>query len=365
MGLGSGIFRLLGVTCEVLYRRLCIGLSLTGIICSASISHADEGGVSFWLPGLYGSLAATPQQPGWSFAAINYYTSVSAAGSIAAAREVPVGRFNPTVNVNLNVNASASADLALLVPSYVFATPVLGGQLAVSMMGVAGANNVGLNGTITAGVGPFTVTKSGSISDYKTGVGDLYPQMSLRWNGGFNNFMTYVTGDIPVGSYNSNNLANIGIGHGAVDSGAGYTYFDPTKGHEFSVVSGFTYSLVNPSTGYQNGIDWHLDWGASQFLSQQFLVGAVGYLYDQITADRGSLPILGPIKSRVAAVGPQVGFIFPEGSTQAYLGLKAYAEFDGHDRPSGWNAWVTLSFSPAAPAQAQSSPQPNHVMVTK
>jgi hypothetical protein len=28
---------------------------------------ADEGGVSFWLPGLYGSLAAVPVTPGWSF----------------------------------------------------------------------------------------------------------------------------------------------------------------------------------------------------------------------------------------------------------------------------------------------------------
>ena len=27
---------------------------------------ADEGGVSFWVPGFFGSLAATPQQPGWS-----------------------------------------------------------------------------------------------------------------------------------------------------------------------------------------------------------------------------------------------------------------------------------------------------------
>ena len=29
---------------------------------------ADEGGVSFWLPGLFGSLAAVPGTPGFSFA---------------------------------------------------------------------------------------------------------------------------------------------------------------------------------------------------------------------------------------------------------------------------------------------------------
>jgi hypothetical protein len=332
--------------------------------CLLGVPHnqarADEGGVSFWLPGLFGSLAAAPQQPGWSFAAVNFYTNVSASGAIAASREVPVGRFNPTVNVNLNVNANANADLVLLVPGYVFATPVFGGQLAMSMMGVVGANNVGLNGTITAGVGPFTATRAGSISDYETGFGDLYPLVSLRWNSGVNNFMTYITGDIPVGEYNSSNLANIGIGHGAIDGGAGYTYFNPQTGREFSIVPGLTYNLINPSTNYQNGVDLHVDWGASQFLSKQAFVGAVGYVYDQITPDRGSLPILGPIESRVVGVGPQVGFIFPSASVQTFLGLKAYAEFDGHDRPSGYNAWVTLSFSPsalsAAPGAAQARP---------
>jgi hypothetical protein len=105
----------------------------------------------------------------------------------------------------------------------------------------------------------------------------LYPQAIIRWNNGVHNWLVYGTGDIPVGEYSSSNLANIGIGHGAADGGSGYTYFDPKTGHEFSAVTGFTYNLIDPSTGYQNGIDWHLDWGASQFLSKQVLVGAVGY----------------------------------------------------------------------------------------
>jgi len=314
--------------------------------------------VSFWLPGLFGSLAAVPAQPGWSFAAINYYTSVTGSGAVAASREFTVGKFNPTVKVNLNVNLHAQADLVLLNPTYVFATPVFGGQLAVGMMGIVGTNHVDLNGTITAGVRNFTVTRQGSIGDTTTGFGDLYPIASLRWNSGVNNFMIYATGDIPVGQYSSTQLANLGIGHGAVDGGAGYTYFNPKTGQEFSFVTGLTYNLTNPTTNYQNGIDWHLDWGASQFLSKQFLVGAVGYFYDQLTADSGSAPILGPFESRVIGVGPQVGFIFPAGPSQMYLGLKGYAEFDGHDRPSGWNAWVTLSFSPSAapPAETRSPP---------
>ena len=129
-----------------------------------------------------------------------------------------------------------------------------------------------------------------------------------------------------------------------------------------SFVTGATYNLVNESTGYQNGIDWHLDWGMSQFLSQQFFLGAVGYVYKQVTPDRGGLPLLGPFESQVVGLGPQIGFIIPSGSVQTFLGFKAYAEFFGNDRPSGWNGWVTLSFSPTPQAAAEAKSNP---MATK
>lgn len=347
--------------CRATCSRLIGGsLIIAAVLGIPALSYADEGGVSFWLPGQFGSLAAVPAQPGWSLAVVNYFTSVSASGSVAASREVTIGRFNPTVNVNLNANLSANADFALVNPSYVFATPVLGGQLAVGMVGIVGRNNVDLSGTLTATAGGAVVTRQGNIDDGKTGFGDLYPMASLRWNSGVNNWMTYVTGDIPVGDYNSNNLANLGIGHGAIDGGAGYTYFNPQSGHEFSVVSGLTYNLTNPSTQYQNGVDWHADWGLSQFLSEQVHVGLVGYFYDQITADSGAAAFLGSNESRVIGIGPEVGFIFPAGATQAYLNLKAYREFDADSRPSGWNVWVTLSLSPSGP-----SPASAHAMLTK
>ncbi len=326
------------------------------VACATGTARADEGGVSFWLPGLFGSLAATPQQPGWQFATINYYTNVSAPGSVAAAREITIGKFNPTVNVSASVNLHAQADLALLIPSYVFATPVFGGQFAVSMMAVAGTNHVNVDGTITAGVQNFTVTRQGSIGDTANGFGDLYPSATLRWNSGVNNFMIYGTGDIPVGQYSSSQLANLGIGHGAVDGGVGYTYFDPQKGNEFSFVTGLTYNLTNPSTNYQNGVDWHLDWGASHFLTKQVQVGLVGYFYDQLTADRGCAPIICPFESRVIGIGPQLGYLFPVGNMQGYLNLKGYGEFDNNARPDGFNLWLTFSLSPAAPTASSSTP---------
>jgi len=234
------------------------------------------------------------------------------------------------------------------------------GQAAVALAEAYGrtSSSVGgtLSGTLATPLGSIPFMRSDSISDTLWGFSDLVPFFSLRWNAGVNNFMTYVTGDVPVGAYDSTRLSNMGIGHGAIDGGGGYTYFNPQTGHEFSAVGGFTYNFVNPATNYQNGVDFHLDMAASQFLSKQLFIGPVAYIYNQLSADRGSAPILGPIESRVFGVGPQIGYLFPVGTMQGALNLKAYFEFDSHDRASGFNTWLTFSISPAAPSAAAPPP---------
>ena len=198
-------------------------------------------------------------------------------------------------------------------------------------------------------VGPLggTTTRTGVLSDSLVSVGDLYPTATLRWNSGVNNYMAYVSGDAPVGDYNPARLANLGIGHGAVDAGGGYTYLNPATGVELSGVAGFTYNFKNPDTQYQSGIDFHFDWGVSQ--SKQVFVGFVGYAYQQITDDFGQNPALGGFRSRVFGIGPQIGYTFPVGDMQGFLGVKGYGEFDAANRPSGWNTWLTFAISPAAP----------------
>jgi hypothetical protein len=335
-----------------IYRSSAVAMLVGASILSmtSSVSLADESGTSFWLPGQYGSLAAAPGTPGWALATVYYHTSVSAGADVAASREIQVGRFNPALNVNLNANLHASADLALVIPSYVFATPVFGGQLAVQVASIVGSTSANVNGVLTASLPPFGLVRNESISNTVTGFGDLYPLASLKWNAGVHNFMTYITGDIPVGNYSSSSLANLGLGHGAIDGGGGYTYFNPATGHEFSAVAGFTYNMKNQTTQYQSGVDFHLDWGASQFLSKQFFVGLVGYAYDQVSADTGSGDRVGAFESRVFAVGPQIGYIFPIADKQGYLGLKSYFEFEARNRPEGWNTWLTFSISDAAPS---------------
>jgi hypothetical protein len=328
---------------------VCGALALVAVFSAPKISLADEGGVSYWLPGLFGSLAAAPQQPGWSATSIYYHTTVSAGGDVFLSREFEIGNIPANLSAHANANVNATGDLGIFAPSYVFATPVFGGQASATLMGIYGNISTDLAGTVTGTLGgvPFG-PRFDSIGSLTTAFGDLYPQVALRWNNGVNSYMAYLTGDVPVGAYSSASLSNIGIGHGVIDAGGGYTYFDPQTGHELSAVLGVTYNWMNPSTQYQNGVDMHLDWGASQFLTKQVQVGLVGYLYDQLSCDSGSGDHVGCFESRVAGIGPQLGFIFPVGTMQGYLNFKAYAEFDAADRPSGWNAWVTFVISPAA-----------------
>jgi len=308
---------------------------------------ADQGGVSFWIPGLFGSFAASPLQPGVSFTSIYYHTSVSAGGAVAAARQVEIGRLRPTAKADLSVNLDGRADLGFVIPTYVFETRIFGGQFALSMAAAYGRNAASLDGTLSASLGPLTVTRQGSISDSVTAFTDLYPQANLRWNNGVHNWMVYAMTNIDVGSYNSRRLANTGLGHRAIDGGLGYTYLDTEKGHEFSVVAGLTHNFRNEHTNYRNGLDFHADLAAAQFLSKQFFVGAVGYIYQQLTPDSGQPAFLGDFESRVFGVGPQIGYLFPAGDMQGMVNLKGYYEFEAKNRPEGWNVWATLAFTPA------------------
>jgi hypothetical protein len=84
---------------------------------------ADQGGVSFYVPGLFGSFAASPLVPGWSLATIYYHTSVEASGALAAAKQVEIGRLNPRnvpVNLSLDLNLTGRADIVFASPQYVF-----------------------------------------------------------------------------------------------------------------------------------------------------------------------------------------------------------------------------------------------------
>ena len=77
------------------------------------------------------------------------------------------------------MNINAIADLGFVIPSYIFATPVLGGQASVSLVGAYGVVGTSLAGTLSGvATGPGGTIPFGprfdNISDTTWGFGDLY-----------------------------------------------------------------------------------------------------------------------------------------------------------------------------------------------
>jgi hypothetical protein len=299
-------------------------LSCFDLPCTAA---ADEAGVSFRLPGQYGSFAAVPSEPGWSFETSYYHTSADDSRGIGFQRggAIRAGMTSPS-------------DLFMFTPTYAFATRIFGAQAAFGTTLLYGKNATSVSET-PAGSGGNTQSRSDEV----LGFGDIYPTATLKWSKDVHNFMVYATTGIPAGAYQLNRLSALGIGHWAADGGVGYTYLNEKAGIEGSVVFGLTYNFINPYTQYQSGTDAHLDWALSPILTDKFHIGAVGYIYNQITGDSGLGARLGDFKSRVAGIGPQIGFFIPFFDRESYLNLRAYSEFDTRNRLDGLNAFITFS----------------------
>jgi hypothetical protein len=228
------------------FKAVFVGaLASAVVMIAATAPRADEGGVSFWVPGFFGSLAATPLVPGFSYANIYYHTSVNAGGDVAFARQVNRGNITANFSGNLNATINADVDLYMAVPSYTFAQPFLGGQATVLALIPYGRAKGSVDATLTGnlGLGGPGFTISGGRTDEIVGFGDVAGMFNVRWNAGVHNTMAYVATNFTTGRYDPTRLANLGLGHNAIDAGGGYTYFDTKTGIEFSAVLGFTYNF--------------------------------------------------------------------------------------------------------------------------
>lgn len=306
-------------------KRASIGLFLA-LAGGGSPLAADEGGVSFWLSGQYASFAAIPPESGFSMPLVTYYYSGDAPGD----QLIEKGR-----DLFLGVDARYLGQF--IIPTYSPDTEVWGGRVAFSLATLVANSDVSAD----VGLGSFST----SLSDETTGFGDLYPTAQVFWNNGVNNWMVYATGAIPVGSYDPNRLANIGIGHAAIDVGGAYTYFNPDTGWEASATLGLTYNFENSDTDYTNGEAIHLDWAVSKFVSEKWQIGAVGFAYKQISDDEGAPEILDGFRSETYGIGPQLAYSGEISGRPIYASLRGYKEFETKNRTEGYAAFLTLSVS--------------------
>jgi len=295
----------------------------------APCANANEIGLSFWRPGQLGSMAAVANAPGWSLPLVYVRLDVDATD----ARELAPG-------TRLTTDAKGATNVLLFMPTYTFETRVLGARPAIGLGIGAGRSRSKIDVTYTL---PGGFSSSGSQSDARSGAADLYPNANLKWNDGAHNYLAYVSGVLPTGSYSASRLANVGENRRGVDLGAGYTYFNAQRRLEFSLVGGVTEYGRNPDKDFRSGRNAHLDWAASYLVTPYAHVGLVGYFHRQLAGDSGSGAYLGHDKSRINGIGPQAGSLFELGGLRYYVNAKIYHEWGARNRAEGWNFWLTLA----------------------
>src|SRR5262245_29454179 len=146
---------------------ICIGL-----IAGLTAASADEGGISFWTPGTYGALAAAPLPQGFSLAEVYYHAPVKGGGDLGVATQIPIAGVTTRVPASLDIHIGVQTDLLLSNPTYVFATPVLGGQAAIGLLIPYGRNKVSVDQTLIGPRGPTPFSFAGPSVDSVSGIGD-------------------------------------------------------------------------------------------------------------------------------------------------------------------------------------------------
>ena len=80
---------------------------------------------------------------------------------MAFARQVNLGHITANLTGNVAADLDARADLGFAIPSYVFATPVLGGQATMLLLVPYGRSQASVDATFTGALGPFGFHKVG------------------------------------------------------------------------------------------------------------------------------------------------------------------------------------------------------------
>ena len=266
-------------------------LALALMLSPWTSTRADEGGVPFWFSGQYASLAAVPATPGWSLPMQGYYYNGDAS---------PISRFTAaTASRSGSIRAcrcSSSADVRA--------------RHETARRPVAVGVGFGYGKNTTKPTSQCLRAAPSSIERLRVGLHRPLPGREPRMVE-----RRPQLDDLPHRRHPGRGLqqqAALQHRHRSRRDRRGRRVHlpQPAERAEFSAVLGFTYNFENTSTNYKNGIDSHLDWAVSQFLSANWEVGVVGYVYYQLTGDSGTGAKLGAFKSKVASIGPEVGYAF-------------------------------------------------------
>lgn len=273
---------------------------------------ATEAALGHYLPGsLAMPLAGIVPPPGLYWSTSPFYYSAESAGNvqIPVAGQLRAGLKAVVVGVNFT---------ALWVPDVQIApNTTLSFVLSIPVEYV----------DVTARLGAREVTQR------NTSIGDILFAPTIGWHSGKNFLSASVHIFAPTGSYHNGALDNIGMNYWTFSPTLSYTYFDPTRGIDFSATAGIDFNTKNPDTDYTSGALAHVDATLMQYLNKKFAIGVLGAMLYQIGDDKGGLADqLDGFKGRSFSVGPILKYTAGSEKNPVNISLSWAPEFGQKNR---------------------------------
>jgi hypothetical protein len=289
-------------------------------LCWAGPALAAEGGTGAYQLGSRGAGSGVTPPPG-----------VYLSDQVWSYRGDIEGRL-PTVGGP--IAAQATVNTLVNIPTLLWVTPVevLGGRLGMSATVPYG--RVWGKGT----VGPFP------LEDSITTFADPVVTSFLGWRFGSLHVQLGASGYMPWGDYHKGELANISKNRLALDVFTAASFIDPGTGIDVTNVLGITFNSENTATNYKTGNEIHWEWSVTKKWQTGISVGAIGYVYNQLTDDSGTGALLGGYRGRMAAVGGTVGYDFLEGKLPVSTRLRYYHEVEAKNRLKGDAGFLSVTF---------------------
>jgi hypothetical protein len=179
--------------------------------------------------------------------------------------------------------------------------------------------------------------KAGGLDGTTFGIGDLFGEGTLSWHVKQFDFAVGSGVWAPTGDF-SPGSTRVGAGFWTFMQTAGATwYIDEAKTWAVSALNRFEFNTEQRDTHVTPGDAYTLEWGVSKSVCKEADLGVVGYYQRQVTANSDKLSSL----NSVAAVGPEVSFMFPK--QMIFVSLRYNYEFMAKSRAQGNAVTLTLT----------------------
>jgi hypothetical protein len=181
--------------------------------------------------------------------------------------------------------------------------------------------------------------KAGGFDSSTFGIGDFFAEGTLSWHPKQFDFALASGVWAPTGDSGKPPTTRIGAGFWTFMQTAGATwYIDEEKTWAVSALNRYEFSTEQRDTDLIPGQTYTLEWGVSKSVCKEADLGVVGYYQQQVNPNEGASY---SSRSRVAAVGPEVSFMFPK--QMFFVSLRYNYEFMAENRAQGNAVTLTLT----------------------